>query len=340
MSSNPLRLQILFKKYLTNTCTPGELKEFWQLMSEYSDNDIISDDLTKLWGDKETINTAAENVDWNDIQDQLQRKIREQESHLRSNNFFNRKQFYWLAIAATLLCFVVAAVLFFNTKRAVNIPFAKAKVKRTDHQVINLPDGSTVTLNNGSKLDYPPTFNNSTRDVYLTGEAFFDIKHDEKRPFLVHTGNYVTRVLGTAFNIKAYPEDANVAVTVTRGKVQVQKNGIKKALGILIPGDQLVIEKKSSNSKIIKADIPKVIGWKVADLIFDDIQFDEATVRIGNYFSVQIRFKNEALRNCRFTADFSNSDLKQALDIMCTLTKSQWSREADSTIWIQGKGCQ
>ena len=338
MSSNPLRLQILFKKYLNNACTPGESKEFWELMSEYSDNDILSDDLMKLWGDTTVANAADDNINWNDIQGQLQKKIEEQQIPA-SSKFLNRKPLYWLAIAATLLFFVIAAILFVNTKPAANAPLAKEEVKRIVHQVINLPDGSTVTLNNGSKLDYPPVFNNSTRDVYLTGEAFFDIKHDEKRPFLVHTGNYVTRVLGTAFNIKAYPDDANVAVTVTRGKVQVVQNDIHKTLGILIPGQQLIADKTTHISTIKKSDVSKVLAWKLPDFKFENIALDEAAVRMSNYYGVEVRFKNEAMRNCLFTADFTNYTIEQALDIICTLTNSKWNREGD-IIWLDGNGCQ
>jgi ferric-dicitrate binding protein FerR (iron transport regulator) len=85
-------------------------------------------------------------------------------------------------------------------------------------QLINLPDGSKVVLNANSKLEYPPGFSNNTREVYLDGEAYFDIAHDPGKPFIVHTGSISTRVLGTAFNINAYRSQQFVEVTVTRVK--------------------------------------------------------------------------------------------------------------------------
>ncbi|WP_163024732.1 FecR family protein, partial [Pseudomonas viridiflava] len=101
-----------------------------------------------------------------------------------------------------------------------------------EHQKVNMPDGSTVILNNNSSISYPKVFG-VKRAVTLTGVGYFDIRHDLKKSFTVHTGNLSTVVLGTAFNIKAYDRDHEISVTVTRGKVSVLDSNA--ALAILTP---------------------------------------------------------------------------------------------------------
>jgi ferric-dicitrate binding protein FerR (iron transport regulator) len=196
-----------------------------------------------------------------------------------------------------------------------------------------------VTLNIDSKLSYPKVFNGSTRDVYLTGEAYFDVKHDPLKPFLVHSGEYVTVVMGTAFNVEAYPSRDNMSVTVTRGKVKVE-NSNNKALGILFAGDQLVINKSSVSSKIERANVEKVLKWKKEDLVFENITFNEAAVIISNRFGVEVLFENDGLRNCRFTGKFSSDHtMEEMLDIICMLTRSYWHKENKSVIRLSGNGC-
>src|SRR5690606_2603405 len=105
-----------------------------------------------------------------------------------------------------------AVVFYFSLKpgeptTTVHAEFGNSKVTKLAHQLLLLPDGSTVLLNNNSSLDFPQQFTGDTREVILKGEAYFDIKPDASRPFIIHTGKVKTRVLGTAFNIRAYPEE-------------------------------------------------------------------------------------------------------------------------------------
>src|SRR5439155_2315167 len=93
-----------------------------------------------------------------------------------------------------------------------------------EQKYLLLPDSTQVWLNAASSLEFPEAFQSGKREVYLVGEAFFDVKHAENRPFIIHTGNVTTRVVGTAFNIKGYPDQPDVIVSVKRGKVQVSKN--------------------------------------------------------------------------------------------------------------------
>lgn len=343
MSSNPVRLQLLLQKYISNTADKAELEAFWHLMSELSDNDLVQLDLQDLWSRKQDVDPAAE-ADWNKAYHILQQKIATQEfNYAHHISSVKRRQYFYAAAAAALFVCIVALTWKVSLNKNTPVPKKNIAAVATSgrHQTISLPDGTMVTLNEGSKLDYPVAFNQSTRDVYLTGEAFFDVKHNADKPFLVHTGNLVTKVLGTAFNIRAYPGDADVSVTVARGRVQVQSDNNKKTLGMLSAGEQLVIDKVSAHANYSKADVEKVVKWKANDMIFDDATVDEAVIALGNRYGVTFQFENEALRKCRFTANFANDSLDQSLDVICTLINARWmQRDGTGIIDLKGKGCE
>ncbi len=335
-------MQKLLQKYLAGSASPQELQEFWKLMSELSDNDLVQLDLKNLW-DNNPDSSPDGRVDWNRAYHVLQGKIDSQElDFARKISLSKRRKHFFMAAAACMVLF--ASVLIWKTafqhKTELQPKEGTVQAKHGRHQTISLPDGTIVTLNDGSKLDYPQAFNQSSRDVYLTGEAYFDVKHDARKPFQVHTGKYITRVLGTAFNIRAYDNDTRVSVTVTRGKVQVQSDSSKKTLGVLSAGDQLVIDKISSEASYAKADIDKVTEWKINDMIFDNATVDEAVIALGNRYGVSFLFEHEALRTCRFTANFAGDGLHQSLDVICTLINASWEQAGPSTIEIKGKGCE
>lgn len=338
MSSNPIRLKYLFKKYLDNTISRQELEEFWQLMSELGENDFVLQELQELWQKEENARQPAHD-ELDRVFSRVQQKISKYETgYTPAANRTGNRSMYIMAAASLLLCIAFGWWYFTHEPPTQSVPASLAEA--TQVRVIALPDGTVVTLNEDSYLDYPAVFSDSTREVTLTGEAYFDVKHDPGKPFMVHTGAFVTRVLGTAFNIRAYTKDSLLAVTVERGKVQVQRQDNKKALGILLAGDQVVIDKQSATPRLAKADVKKVIQWKDNDLLFDNIRYEDAALIIGRHFNVALKFSNEAMRNCRFTADLTGKSIEEILDILGDLTRSTWRRENDTTIWLEGEGCK
>lgn len=344
MSSNPLRLQILLRKYIRNTATQAEMEEFWGLISQLSENDLIRHDIKSYWESSDNHEKKTE-INWDKLYQVLTQKIRDQEiSYTRRIEDVKRRRIFYTGIAVSLIIAMFVVFFQFTEKRRNNkdislISAAVEKVK-PQHQTISLPDGTKVILNKDSKLDYPPAFHQASRDVYLSGEAYFDVKRDPGKPFLVHTGKIVTRVLGTSFNIKAYPGETALAVTVTRGKVQVQSDNTKKTLGILIAGDQLIIDKKTNEISLNKANVDQVTEWKTNDLLFDDATVDEVVIALGNHYSVSFVFEHDALRNCRLTANFLDDSLSQSLDVICALINASWEQIDSTTIKLKGKGCE
>ena len=204
-------------------------------------------------------------------------------------------------------------------------------------RVIHLPDGSTVILNKHSQLDYPVAFASGAREVTLNGEAYFDIVHRAGQPFLVHTGKIVTNVLGTAFNIKAYPGERAIEVTVDHGKVQVLKGRV--SMGLLTDNQQIRYDRGRDDYARNTVNVKPVIAWKPAEISFDDITMEEAAREIGRRFNVNVVFANPVLKDCHVTATFYlEDDLDEIMTVICGVSQSNFVIQGDKIV-IDGKGC-
>ena len=204
-------------------------------------------------------------------------------------------------------------------------------------RVIHLPDGSMVILNKHSQLDYPVAFASGAREVTLNGEAYFDIVHRAGQPFLVHTGNIVTHVLGTAFNIKAYPGERAIEVTVDHGKVQVLKGRV--SMGLLTDNQQIRYDRGTEDFARNTVNLKPVIAWKPVEISFDDITMEEAARQIGRRYNVNVVFANPILKDCHVTATFyQEDDLDEIMTVICGVSQSNFVIQGDKIV-IDGKGC-
>jgi len=195
-----------------------------------------------------------------------------------------------------------------------------------DNTLIFLPDGSKVMLSAGSKLNYPPSFEGmAKREVVLEGQAFFDIKHDSEKPFVVHSGGLETVVLGTAFNIKALSTDNNVEVTVKRGKVKVLDN--EKVLGIVTPNKRITYNRHKINS--VLSDVQKdddYLEWQNNDLFIDNLTLSEAVQLIEERYRVKIKIDDPSIEALRFTTTFSkNETLEEAVNSICLFNNLEYN---------------
>jgi len=254
-----------------------------------------------------------------------------------------RKRNTWRYIAAVAAVFVLFFTLWFEWPALQNKVSAAqltvVKVSSTQKKEVVLPDGSTVRINSASQITYPPQFKSAIREVYLAGEAYFDIKHDASRPFIIHTGKVVTTVLGTAFNIKEDKVNHTVVVTVTRGKVSVA-NGTR-SLGVITPNQQITFN--TLNNKRVQNDIDaeKVIAWQENYIHFNDVTFAEAAAQLQRRFKVKIIFTNGKIKNCQFTGTaLKQEKLDNILKVICAFNKATYQTKADGTIVIDGPGCE
>ncbi|HEX6427354.1 MAG TPA: FecR domain-containing protein, partial [Niastella sp.] len=242
----------------------------------------------------------------------------------------------WVRIAVAATVVAVAGIIIFNllpsrTGKQVaktSIPAADKNINRN----ITLSDGSKVLLHAGSELVYPPTFNGPNREVTLTGEAYFDVAHNGTQPFIIHSGNIKTTVLGTAFNIKAWPAEKEVTVTVTRGKVKVEnETGV---LGIITPDQQISVNTENKQSKQLTLNAEDALSWKNQEYTMDNVTLDEAITELQVRYGILIEAgRNENTGNCRFTASFKQDEsLEYVLNVICKIYQASWKKEGDKIV--------
>ncbi|WP_439559274.1 FecR family protein [Dyadobacter sp.] len=239
-------------------------------------------------------------------------------------------QFRWSWAAAAIL--LLGPVWWFTYR---NAPVA-GKIARTEvhsensdqlnfkgKQYLNLPDGSTVLMNEGSELSYSPgMFAKGIRTVNLKGEAYFDVAHNPKSVFQVRAGEILTRVLGTAFNVRALPGE--VKVTVTRGLVEV--GGNDGVFTKLKPDEQVTVDVKRDQFKMTRIDAEHELAWRNNFLVFDNIKLEEARELIEDHYGTELTFTEPEILKCRITASFLNAeDLPTVLKVLSAMTGATYS---------------
>jgi transmembrane sensor len=205
---------------------------------------------------------------------------------------------------------------------------------------IALPDSSVVYLNAGSRLRYLTAFRQ--RVLQLTGEGFFEVKVDRQRPFRVQAGSLTTTVLGTSFNIQAYPEDKQETVTVATGKVQVAVADSGPAIPkpiLLVPNQQAVWRSSSRTLQTLAVRATDLSAWKDKTLLFRNERLGEVTRQLERWYNVRIRLENPALADCRLTGTYKNQSLSDVLAIIQFTNQVHYRSSADGVIHIWGKGC-
>jgi transmembrane sensor len=340
--SNQSRLQLLFARYLQRACSPQEVEELISLLHQGDADNVLDAQMRAVW-EQHTNNQAANTVNWKNMYESITSTREKFPSLSRHSKWMHWRRY---AAAATLLPLLGMGIYwFFGRETALthqqpvagNTTIPIKKQVAATRQTIHLPDGSTVILNEESRLNYPSVFTGKSRNVYLTGEGFFDIQHNPRQPFIVHTGKISIKVLGTAFNVKTLPLSQDIEVTVTRGKVQVLNED--KSIGIITASQQLSYISGTGYVTKATVDTLPVLAWKPAEIFFNDISMEEVASRLEKRFAVNIEFSNPAIKNCRVSATFSEDDLpEEILAVVCAVSKSAYTI-TNKKIIINGKGC-
>lgn len=210
--------------------------------------------------------------------------------------------------------------------------FVAAKGERKNFQ---LPDGSIVTLNAGSKMTINDSYGISTRDIFLEGEAFFDVKHNKELPFIVHTPAMDVKALGTSFNVKAYPCEKLTEASLVKGLVEVTLKDEKNRKVLLHPNEKIewvnsndeAVAQKPDEKKILidnlvqsltKTDAGDVkeIAWMENKLVFTDEPLEDIAISLERWYGVKIEFANDAIRQYRFTGVYEKEELATVLSFL------------------------
>jgi ferric-dicitrate binding protein FerR (iron transport regulator) len=227
------------------------------------------------------------------------------------------------------------------------------QIPKGTKSTITLADGTKVTLNADSRLKFPQHFSGVSREVYLTGEAFFDVTHNANMPFIIHTDKMNIKVLGTEFNVKSYPADSTSETTLIRGSIEVTlkdrpsdriilRPKEKLIVANIVPGKTPAISQSSPQSKLLISNLHYVsktdstvveTSWLGDKLVFQDKSFGNLATDMERRYGKNIQFSNDDIKNYRFTGILEKENINEVLDALRMIENFNY-KIVDSTVYI------
>jgi len=324
--------------YLAGKATEEQALIVQQWLKASSGNEAYFNSLKKTWEESGRLNPQPVAVDIDKAWNKLAARMEAFDNKKNTLSITGKSRFltakFILRAAAVVIPVIFLISLFFwksGHVKQLNLITQETTLQDT------LPDGSAVTVNKMSKLSYPEKFKGSTREVVLEGEAYFEVKHDEKKAFIVHSGELTIRVLGTSFNVNAYPENNEIEVHVSEGRVMLCADG-KADTVVLTAGEKGIFSKITYKIHKIPEENLNELFWKTKTLIFSKTELSMVVETLKKFYGVEIVLTNKELYGCRLSATFINQPIDTILDIIAesfnlTITKT-------GTIYtLDGKAC-
>ena len=348
-----LQIQDLIRKYNAGLCTAEEklLLEQWYLSFEW-------DAATMAFNEHEL--QKLKNEAWQALSKRKENRDITLGEPAKVIAIHRKRKYWWYAVAA---CF--AFILFATWKwwpagggKEREIVYQQQLItQKGSRSQMLLPDGSKVWLNAGSKLDYPREFNGKTRDVQLQGEAYFEVMKDSEKPFYVHTHAFDIKVLGTGFNVRAYPDEDSAITSLVHGSVEVILGKKEKRTLLLQPNEKITLPMNADIDEVTKEinrkPVPDLLivkekmatvadtvqsetAWINNKLAFKKMPLENVALLLEKWFDADIRFKNEDKKTLKFSGVYDKEDLEYILYTLGEATGTfRFKKDSTGVIWIE-----
>lgn len=323
-------------KYIKGEASEIEKEALHQWIQEDPENQIILDEVEKMWkltGDLEFRLNPDVDEEWVNF-----KTIRDKED--RSTKSFNQSELArWIYRAAAILVVGLGFIYLINSFNS-NTGQTEIILANTSESLVKkkLPDGSEIWLNKNSQLTLSKSFNSDNRAVILLGEAFFEVKKDVSSPFTITSGNVITEVLGTSFNVRAISGENQIEVVVVTG--QVSFGSVENASSKLLidPGFKGVWKKETKQfEKSINEDT-NFLSWREKELTYDQESFDKVVISMERYFQIEFQIENTALLDCHYTGKFKDATLEEVLEIIGAALNLEFKID-ENIVTLSGEGC-
>lgn len=266
----------------------------------------------------------------------------------------------WMAAAAVILLLSAGGWWLWGGKEqpVVNMASREVKTQKGSQTYLTLPDGTEVWLNANSKIVYGSDFNETSRKVTLTGEAYFKVAPGEQKPFIIQAGGVKVKVLGTVFNVRSYPDEPNIETTLVSGSVAITLDDQPGNTIQLKPGEKLSVHNRTNTEYITSRRITDSIdvpaspilllskmridptdstmidaAWKEGKLVFDGEEFGKVASKIEKWYNVTVIVENENLYTTTFTGVFARKPLATVLSSLQATGKLSW-RQHNDTVYV------
>jgi transmembrane sensor len=339
-----VKLYDLLAKKHAGEITEAELAELNKMTAENWEAALILSATEKTWRlktDTAPLNPAYKEERWASLQKRISAKSETaQQDEVVFVVPLYRKTKWIVSIAAAATILIFSSIYFFNSKSTA--PSAKQNIvstKNGSRSKIEMPDGTQVWLNADSRLTYDnSTFGKNIREVTLSGEAYFDVVKDKEHPFIIHTKAMDIKVLGTAFNVKAYPNDRKSEAALIHGSIEVSFTNRPAQKLILKPNEKIIVENsvaddsKYSAKEPIAEQSPSVSvskvtflpadstviesAWTKNRLVFKGKLFEDLAADMERWYNIRVIFKDSSLMQRRLTGTFQDENIEDVLEYL------------------------
>lgn len=319
-------------KFLSGNMSPEETVRFHEWLEEDPARQQELEEALRIWqmGEEESLPDFDKdvNVAWKQVSQHIQRN---QTSPARVVRLSFGKWMAGAAAVALLGIAVVWALLTVPGPEATTVVYATGPGETLS---LILPDSSRVWLNERSTLTHAPGF--APRSLTLEGEAFFEVRRDPLAPFTVESRGAMAEVLGTSFNIRAYPEEATVELTVETGKVAFSGEGTR----LEIPaGISAIYEQETGALEAKEEKLANASSWHTGKLEFDNVKLEEVRVSFERLYGIRLEAEDTSVWNCHFTGSFEQAEPAELAESIAFSLNLQLVG-TDSVYILRGTGCR
>jgi ferric-dicitrate binding protein FerR (iron transport regulator) len=332
----------LIGKYLEGIASPGEKEQVDKWINESAGNKAEFQRIEKIWnlaesgGSGRDVSVNTENA-WKKLQGRiLDEDVRQRilSGQMRKDGRTSRIIYYLSGIAAVI---VIALGFYALYNTLIKKPELIDVVAENEIMETVLPDKSSVTLNENTTITYPESFVKDKRVVELKGEAFFDVKRNPDRPFIIQVPEAIIEVLGTSFNVRALEQEPEVSVTVRDGKVMLS-DADNIAYVVLEKHEKGILNKETGHiEKYVSTDESEMF-WKTRTLIFRETPLSKVFEVLEKVYTIKITIQNDNIEKCLLSAKFQEQEIEEILANIA-LSFDLEIQKKDSTFEISGDGC-
>ena len=305
----------LILSFLNRTISSTDLKVLKEWIDENEDNKAYFSEIQKIWlissiYEKKNFDKLKDRA-FQQFKDRIAQKNQEQDIYISRPNW---NRIFYIAACIIIAFFAGIGVMYFTGNQRLSDQTLSYSVEspRGSKLKLSLPDGTSVWLNADSKLRFPVSFTAERREVYLEGEAYFEVAKDSAREFWVHAGAMDVKVLGTSFNVKAYERLETVATTLVEGSVEVACAG--KSFQI-VPGEQFVYDKNNRVMDVRMVDTESYVSWKDGYYKFRQTTLEEIMETLSVWYGLNVFYVNESAKQVEFTGKVKRyEDARMLLD--------------------------
>jgi transmembrane sensor len=358
----------LIISFLTNDISEEDMRKLQEWTESDKANADYFNQYIEIWmiaGHGDELQTFDADSSWEDM------KARMKETYVSETTVNTRKLVlkYFKMAASWLVFFLLGSASLYILKRPVEIRPRPVviEVPLGAKSSIVLPDGSKVWLNAGTQLTYDENYGKKTRTLLLTGEAYFDVAHDKRHPFIVNASGLKIRALGTRFNVKAYPEEPSVMTTLEEGKIDIQIMENRGGAGniVLLPNEKFIYQKasgafekssgktnpaerapkmakKASSMGIIEKNVHTELytSWKDKRWIIEGETLGKLSPMLERRYNIKIGFRDEILKHYSFTGTIEKETIEQIMNALKLTAPIGFEINKDSVILTVDRNLQ